>query len=54
MNYKILFEKPAQKFILKQPLPQRQRILSAISKLPGEGDRKPLQGPSGVLSFTGR
>ena len=47
MNYKILFEKPAQKFILKQPLPQRQRILSAISKLPGEGDRKPLQGHPG-------
>ena len=39
--------KAKQKFILKQPLPQRQRILSAISKLPEEGDRKALQGHPG-------
>ena len=44
MNYKIGFEKQAQKFIFKQPPQQQKRILSAINKLPNEGDIRPLQG----------
>lgn len=47
MKYEILFDKPAQKFILKQPQPQRVRLLSAISKLPDEEDRKALKGYAG-------
>ena len=43
MNYNIIFDKPAQKFILKQPLPQRTRLLAAISKLPQQGDIKSLK-----------
>ena len=49
MQYKILFDKPAQKFILKQPLPQRERLLKAINKLPDEGDRKMLKGYDGYF-----
>ena len=44
MNYKILIDKPAQKFILKQPPAQRERLLKAINKLPNEGDRKSMKG----------
>ena len=44
MKYEILFDKPAQNFILKQPQHQRVRLLSAISKLPEDGDRKILKG----------
>lgn len=47
MKYEILFDKPAQKFILKQPPAQRARLLSAISKLPDEGDRKLMRGYPG-------
>ena len=49
MQYEILFDKPAQKFILKQPLEQRTRILEAISRLPNEGDRKPMRGYPGYF-----
>lgn len=42
-TYKIEIEKPALKFIQKQPKPQRIRIIQAIQKLP-EGDIKKLQG----------
>lgn len=47
MLYKILFDKPAQKFILKQQPSQRKRLLSAINKLPDEGDTKALKGRMG-------
>jgi len=47
MKYEILFEKPAQKFILKQSPEQRKRLLSAINKLPDEGDRKVMRGYPG-------
>ena len=47
MPYKILIDKPAQKFILKQPPEQQKRILLAISKLPGAGDRKQIKGYAG-------
>ena len=48
MQYEILFEKPAQKFILKQPPAQRVRLLAAINRLPDEGDRKSMKGYPGV------
>ena len=47
MQYEILFDKPAQKFILKQTQAQRVRLLTAINKLPNEGDRKAMRGYPG-------
>lgn len=44
MKYSIVIEKPALKFLQKQPLAQRQRILQAIQGLPENGDIKPLAG----------
>lgn len=44
MSYTIHIEKPAEKFILKQPKEQQERLLKAIGKLPYEGDIKRLQG----------
>ena len=49
MGYEILFDKPAQKFILKQPPAQRIRLLAAIKRLPDEGDRKTLKGSPGYF-----
>ena len=49
MKYDILFDKPAQKFILKQTSEQRKRLLIAINKLPYEGDVKQLKGYSGYF-----
>ena len=36
--YKIVIKKAAQKFIDKQPPKQQERIITAIKKLPYEGD----------------
>ncbi len=47
MQYEILLDKPAQKFILKQPQFQRERLLAAIKRLPNAGDRKSLKGQPG-------
>ena len=44
MKYRIVLEKPAEKFIVKLPQPEKERVLRAISKLPYEGDIKRLQG----------
>ena len=49
MKYEILIDKPAQKFILKQPVPLRRRLLSAIYKLPENGDIKELKGNPGFF-----
>ena len=49
MQYKILIDKPAQKFILKQQPVHRARLLSAINKLPDAGDRKMLKGYEGYF-----
>ena len=49
MLYEILFDKPARKFILKQPQAQRVRLLCAINKLPYEGDRKAMKGYQGYF-----
>lgn len=51
MDYKILFDKPAQKFLLKQPQDQRKRLLSAIGKLPYSGDIKAMQGFPGCFRW---
>lgn len=48
MTYKIVYEKPAVKFLRKQPPEQQRRIIAAIHKLPDEGDIKPLTGHMGV------
>lgn len=47
MRYKILIDKPAQKFIAKQPRDQQERILKALYKLPSEGDIFPMRGVKG-------
>ena len=43
MKYEIFIDKPARKFIEKQPKPQRLRLYAAIIRLP-EGNVKPLKG----------
>ena len=45
--YKIDISKRALKFIAKQPKPQQELLLKAISKLP-TGDIKPLKGHKNV------
>ena len=44
MSYRIVIERPAMKFLLKQPQEQRERILKAIQGLPDVGDIKPMSG----------
>lgn len=44
MKYQIIIEKRAEKFIRKQTKDNQIRILTAIYKLPSEGDIKPLEG----------
>lgn len=44
MNYRIVIDKPAMKFLAKQSQPQRERLLRAIYALPQSGDIKPLSG----------
>jgi len=47
MSYKVVIEKPARKFILKQPRDQQERLLKALYKLPLEGDIFPMRGVKG-------
>ncbi len=47
MSYKVVIEKPARKFIAKQPPDQQKRILTALYKLPYEGDIRPMRGTKG-------
>lgn len=49
MSYTILYDKPALKFIKKQPREQQIRILEAIHALPDSGDIKQLKGHSGLF-----
>ena len=44
MKYQIVIDKPALKFLQKQPQDQRERLLKAIYKLPEMGDIKPRSG----------
>lgn len=46
MEYKIIVEKSALKFIKKQAKQEQLRIYNAIEKLP-DGDTKPIQGHKG-------
>ena len=46
MNYKIVIEKLALKYIKKQTKQEQERILRAIKALPN-GDTKPIQGHKG-------
>ena len=43
-NYKIVIEKLAEKFIMKLPKPEKERVLKAIYELPDGKDIKRLQG----------
>lgn len=49
MSYKIVLEKPAVKFLQKQPQAQRERLLRAIQGLPDSGDIKPMSGHSNLF-----
>lgn len=49
MTYTIQIDKPALKFLQKQPQAQRERLLRAIRDLPDNGDRKRLQGHSDLF-----
>lgn len=44
MNYEINIKKKAMKFIQKQEMKQQRRIITAIYKLPSEGDVKKMKG----------
>ena len=48
MSYRIVIERPAMKFLMKQPQEQRERILKAIQALPDVGDIKPMSGYRGL------
>ena len=45
---KIIVDKPAEKFILRQPPKAQARLIQAIYRLP-EGDVRPLSGRAGVF-----
>ena len=44
MTYKIVYDKPAVKFLKRQSAETQKRIITAIHKLPSSGDIKPLAG----------
>ena len=44
MTYRIVYDKPAVKFLKCQPRDIQKRIISAIHKLPESGDVKPMAG----------
>ena len=44
MKYTIVIEKPAEKFIMKLPVTEKERVIRAIHGLPEKGDIKRLQG----------
>ena len=44
MSYQIIYDKPALKFLRKQPPDQQRRLVEAIHKLPKQGDLKPMAG----------
>ena len=45
--FQIVYSKKAVKFLKKQDVPTRKRLVAAICKLPLEGDIKKLQGTDG-------
>ena len=44
MKYTIVIEKPAEKFIVKLPKQEKERILKAIYQLPEGNDIKEMKG----------
>lgn len=44
MKYTVVFEKPAEKFIMRLAQPEKERVLRAIHELPHKGDIKRLKG----------
>ena len=48
-EYKIVIERSAEKFIVKLPRPEKERVLRSIAKLPNEGDIKKLKGHADLL-----
>lgn len=44
MKYRIVIDKPAMKFLNKQPQAQQERLLRAIYRLPESGDIRPMSG----------
>ena len=44
MKYTIVIEKPAERFIMKLPRAEKERVLRAIHGLPDNGDIKRLRG----------
>lgn len=44
MRYRVIIDKPAMKFLQKQPRQQQERLLKAIYQLPDVGDIKPMSG----------
>ena len=44
MTYKIVYDKPAVKFLKRQSAETQKRIITAIHKLPSSGDIKALSG----------
>ncbi len=53
MNYTIVIEKPAKKFIAKLPKSETERVLKAIYQLPEGYDIKELKGTKnkGCIDF---
>ena len=45
--FQFIYSKKAIKFLKKQDVPTRKRLVSAIEKLPPEGDIKKLQNRAG-------
>ena len=43
MKYKIVIEKLAEKFIVKLPKPEKEKVLKAIYHLPEGADMRPLK-----------
>ena len=48
-EYKIVIERLAEKFIIKLPRPEKERVLRAIAKLSNEGDIRKLKGHDDLL-----
>ncbi|MCB6992431.1 type II toxin-antitoxin system RelE/ParE family toxin [bacterium 210820-DFI.6.37] len=49
MKYTIVIEKLAEKFIMKLPRPEKERVLKAIYKLPDGNDVKKLKGHKSLM-----
>ena len=52
IKYRIVIEKMAEKFIIKLPKPDKERVLRAIHELPAGNDIKRLKGRKS-MGFTG-